>query len=607
VPQGFNYQAVARNASGKLIANTLLPVRITIQSDSLGGTIFWQELHSSVTTTDQGVINLVLGKGVKQTGNATTFDDVDWSVTPKFIKTEVYYSSDWKTMGSSRLWSVPYAMIANDLQGSVKKLSVVGETSALDEALFVVKNKNGQIIFAVYNEGVRIYVDDGAKGTKGGFAVGGFDMTKLTKREYLVVTDDSIRMYIDSDPLTKGTKGGFAVGGFDMTKNPAVPFVSLSPKNYFIGHDAGGNITTGEYNCFLGFQSGKANKDGNYNIFIGHQSGYNTLGPSGAVGGSEGSNNCFIGYQAGYLNQYGANNTLIGYSSGLNNTSDHNTFLGSLSGYNNTSGYSNTFIGTSAGTNNTTGGYNVFLGRNAGTNVQDGNWNTCIGTAAGANIRTGQKNIVIGAGAMGENLFAGSGNGSSNIIIGFEAGYSAANTSSNIFIGNQAGYSETGSNKLIIENSSSSTPLVYGNFDTDLFTVNGNVEALTFNTVSDAALKQNITELTGVIEKLRLIRGVYFYWNQSEETELMLKEGRQIGVIAQEIENVFPELVKTNDRGYKMVDYSKLTPVLLEAVKEQQRQIESVKQENQQLKTELYELKALVNNLIANQSAQVNN
>ncbi len=639
VPQGFNYQAVARDAQGNLIKNSSLPVKITIQADSLGGTILWQELHSSVVTTDNGVINLVIGKGARQnTSTVAKFDSINWNVTPKFLKTEINYGG-WKTMGTSRFWSVPYALTAHDLETG--KLGIKGTTSKLDEAIFEVKNKDGQTIFAVYNEGVRIYVDDGAKGPKGGFAVGGFDMTKETKREYLVVSDDSIRMYLDSNistkkakggfavggfdmtkgtiqnyldvsadstriyvkNQTKGAKGGFAVGGFDATKGPAIPFVSLTPDNYFIGHEAGAKITNGKYNSLIGYRSGQTLKDGDCNIFIGYEAGYNTLGTLSVPGGSEGSWNCFIGYQAGHSNINGANNTFIGSSSGKSTNSDHNTCLGSNSGTNNI-GYANTFIGSYAGMKNTNGGNNVFLGRGSGWNIQEGSWNTFIGSGAGANIKSGQDNIIIGAGAAGENYFAGSGSGSSNIIIGNKAGYSLSNTSSNIFIGNQAGYNETGSNKLIIENSSSGTPLVYGNFDGDVFRINGNVEATVFNTVSDISLKRNVTQLTDATEKLMLIRGVYFDWNQSEETGLLLNDGRQIGVIAQDVEKVYPEIVMTNDKGYKMVDYTKLTPVLLEAIKEQQQQIDSFKAENNDLRSELNTLKEKVDRI---ESLLINN
>ncbi len=103
--------------------------------------------------------------------------------------------------------------------------------------------------------------------------------------------------------------------------------------------------------------------------------------------------------------------------------------------------------------------------------------------------------------------------------------------------------------------------------------------------------------LTDVTEKLSLIRGVYFDWDLSENTGLLLKEGRQIGIIAQEIEKVYPELVMTNDQGYKMVDYSKLTPVLLEAVKEQQQQIDSFKDENGELRSELQTLREKVDRI----------
>ena len=81
----------------------------------------------------------------------------------------------------------------------------------------------------------------------------------------------------------------------------------------------------------------------------------------------------------------------------------------------------------------------------------------------------------------------------------------------------------------------------------------------------------------------------------------------QFGFIAQEFEQVIPELVKTDKDGYKSIDYVKVTPVLVEAIKEQQQQIESVKQENQQLKSELGELKTLINSLIVNQKVQKNN
>jgi hypothetical protein len=119
-------------------------------------------------------------------------------------------------------------MIAGDLSGPVKKLNVTGTTAVMDEALFEVKNRLGLTVFAVYNEGVRVYVSDGAKGLKGGFAVGGFGTDKAESQKYLVVSKDSVRIYLDTNPLTKKLKGGFAVGGYDMTKAGNTNFLNIA-------------------------------------------------------------------------------------------------------------------------------------------------------------------------------------------------------------------------------------------------------------------------------------------------------------------------------------------------------------------------------------------
>jgi hypothetical protein len=85
------------------------------------------------------------------------------------------------------------------------------------------------------------------------------------------------------------------------------------------------------------------------------------------------------------------------------------------------------------------------------------------------------------------------------------------------------------------------------------------------------------------------MQGVRYNWRQTEFPELNFSEGEQIGLIAQDLEKILPELVTTGPDGYKSVSYEKLTPVLIEAVKEQQKEIEY-------LKAELEEIKALLTN-----------
>ncbi len=229
VPQGFNYQAIARDNKGNPIPSAIMQVRIGILSDTIANTMIWEELFNPVTTNAFGMFSIVVGTGFRQSGSAGSFSEVDWTKTPLFLRTSVYYPNSWKIMGTSKLQSVPYSMIAANLQGAVPLLSVRGSTSTMDSALFVVRNNTGQIVFAVYNEGVRIYVDNGVvKGaTKGGFAIGSFDGSKGTSQPLFVVDPDSIRAYLDNNPV-KAVKGGFAIGGFDRSKSANQNFLSVS-------------------------------------------------------------------------------------------------------------------------------------------------------------------------------------------------------------------------------------------------------------------------------------------------------------------------------------------------------------------------------------------
>lgn len=93
---------------------------------------------------------------------------------------------------------------------------------------------------------------------------------------------------------------------------------------------------------------------------------------------------------------------------------------------------------------------------------------------------------------------------------------------------------------------------------------------------SDIRWKKDIKPIESSLEKINRISGVSYRWKAEEFKELNFDDDRHIGIIAQEMEKVFPELVNTNDDGYKAVAYDKLTAALLEAMKEQQDQIETL-------------------------------
>lgn len=88
---------------------------------------------------------------------------------------------------------------------------------------------------------------------------------------------------------------------------------------------------------------------------------------------------------------------------------------------------------------------------------------------------------------------------------------------------------------------------------------------------SDERLKENIVEIEAALHKVRNLRGVEYDWkalSDEDRKTIHSHEGHDIGVVAQEVQAIFPDLVTQRDHGYLAVDYSKLTAVLIQAVKE---------------------------------------
>ena len=89
---------------------------------------------------------------------------------------------------------------------------------------------------------------------------------------------------------------------------------------------------------------------------------------------------------------------------------------------------------------------------------------------------------------------------------------------------------------------------------------------------SDKRLKDNIQPISEPLYKLSKVGGYTFDWNDKQDTY----EGNDVGVIAQEIEEVLPQLVKTRDTGYKAVKYEKIVPLLIESIKELNKKVEDI-------------------------------
>ena len=101
---------------------------------------------------------------------------------------------------------------------------------------------------------------------------------------------------------------------------------------------------------------------------------------------------------------------------------------------------------------------------------------------------------------------------------------------------------------------------------------------------SDISLKENIVEINNAMDKINSIRGVYFDWTDEHIQKRSGEDGyfvrkHDVGVIAQEVEQVLPEVVRDRKDGTKAVDYQKMVALLIEGMKEQQQQIDDLKEE----------------------------
>ncbi|WP_299216149.1 tail fiber domain-containing protein [uncultured Aquimarina sp.] len=118
--------------------------------------------------------------------------------------------------------------------------------------------------------------------------------------------------------------------------------------------------------------------------------------------------------------------------------------------------------------------------------------------------------------------------------------------------------------------------------------VNGDLNySGTLTNISDRRYKKNIESLSGSLDKILKTEGVQYKMRKDEFPDMKFADGTQYGVIAQEIEKTFPNLVTTNDNGYKSVNYTGLIPVLVEALKEQQQLIQQQQSEITELKAEV--------------------
>ncbi len=511
-PQSFKYQAVVRDGGGEILANQTVGLQVSILEGSETGTAVYVE-EWNIETNDYGLININIGEGT----TADDFSAISWGTANYYVQIALDETGgiSYTVMGASQLLSVPYALYSNETgniipspwitddnginysngnigigsNSTVSKFQIDGTGVTAETPLFEVRNNAGEVVFAVYNEGIRMNVDNASNShDRGGFAIGGQNQNKGLL-DYFQVTPDSVRIYLD-ESAKPSDRGGFAIGGQNQNK-------AITGEYMFINTDSA-RITTSSEGGFGVQRKGTTKEQGaNYlnitpeNMFIGHQSGDSTT--------AEGVNNTFLGYQTGISNTDGDNNVFLGFKSGYSNIGGgDNVFIGNSTGFDNRSGTQNVFIGYATGISNTTSSQNVFMGYKTGYSNEDGNYNLFLGSETGYKNISGNNNLFLGINTGFNNT-----TGDNNVLLGRYAGYSNSIGDSSVMIGNKSGYYETSGNRLYIENSKANAEnaLIYGEFDNDSLrfnanvNVDGNMYATTY--IGDGSQLTGIAGVTG--------------------------------------------------------------------------------------------------------------
>jgi hypothetical protein len=306
-------------------------------------------------------------------------------------------------------------------------------------------------------------------------------------------------------------------------------------------------------NAAFGYQALSNNTVAAGNSAFGYQALYSNVGSN--TNFSYGADNTAAGYQSLYSNTIANANVALGYQALYSNTGDSygygsvNTAVGGSALYSNTLGIENTAVGWNA------------LYSNIGDSSGDGGYNTAVGGGALINNSQGAENTAVGVGALVDNT-----TGSDLTCMGYfcEAGDGLRNATA---IGAHAVVGR--SNALVLGGTGKYAVMVgIGTpSPSNILTIGrgaGHPVSDSWETYSSRRWKTNIHTLPNALATVEQLRGVSYDLTDSGKHE--------VGVIAEEVGKVVPEVVTYEDNGKdaRGVDYSRLTALLIEATKEQQ-------------------------------------
>jgi len=632
IPQTFSYQASARDKEGKVLANKTIIAEISILQNSGTGTIEYQEIHTP-TTNEFGLFSLEIGSGQPTfTGTVLNFQDIQWANGNYFVKVRVDFGDASQTngladMGITKLQAVPYSfmssksLLADNLSSPVNL--------ALSDLADISINNPQHNQTLIWNATENKWT----AGESGSFldSNGSTDLSGDWN-----ISNNNISMQAGSFSLNEGslnlTSGNLLLGSGSLTLTNGD--LSLTSGSITVSGGSltveNGRTTTDTLKLELGVQINNISNDGslsgNSDFTIPTEKAIRTYVDNVGGGSNDGTGVWFTTASTVFLSD--SRFIAVGTSSpedkvhlllennegflisGENGGTVPNLGVGTRMAFypakaafksgrllNSSSAWNDSNTGLASATfgqdNSTAGSYAFSSGIN---NSASGNASTALGAGS---LASGISSFAVGnnAFALGKGSFSSGTSTQANTytetalgIFNFSTGDNTDSwvaTETLFSVGN--GTAENARSNAFVIMKYGGTGVGLGQqVPIAMFQVgtagNGtNALANSWDTFSDKRLKKDFSPIENPILKIEKIGGYYYYWKDGED------KSRQLGVIAQEVNEVIPEIVTQNTDGIYSVDYSKLTALLIESTKAQQAEIVKLKADNELLQKQLNE------------------